>query len=206
MNKLIIKIFKSDNSIMYDIKKIIQRNIEINKKMIKVCINDIKMASDAIYKSIKNGNKILWCGNGGSAADSQHMAAELMGGLVSHKRPPIASIALTTDTSFITAWTNDTDYSTIFSRQIEGLGNSGDILIAISTSGNSENVIKAIIAAKQKRMFSIILTGSKKSKMIDMGNIQICIPSEDTQRIQEAHLLVEHILCERLEQKFLKNN
>ena len=178
---------------MYDIKKVIQHSILVKEKIIKLCINDIKLASDAMYASIKNGNKILWCGNGGSAADAQHMSAELMGRLVSKKRPPIASIALTTDTSFITAWTNDTDYSTIFSRQIEGLGNSGDILIAISTSGNSENVIKAIIAAKQKKMFSIILTGSKKSKMIDMGNIQICIPSKDTQRIQEAHLLVLYV-------------
>ena len=159
-----------------------------------------------MYESIKNGNKILWCGNGGSATDDQHMSAELMDGLVSHKRRPIASMALTTDTSFITAWTNDTDYSTIFSRQIEGLGSSGDILIAISTSENSENVIKAVIAAKKKDMFSIILTGSKRSKMIDMGNIQICIPSEDTQRIQEAHLPVEHILCEHLEERLLKDN
>ena len=206
MIKITFKIFNSDNNIMYDIKKVIQHSILVKEKIIKSCINDIQLASDTMYESIKNGNKIFWCGNGGSAADAQHMSAELMGGLVSHKRPPIASIALTTDTSFITAWTNDSDYSTIFSRQIEGLGNSGDILIAISTSGNSENVIKAIIAAKKKKMFSIILTGSKKSKIIDMGNIQICIPSEDTQRIQEAHLLVEHILCERLEQKLLKNN
>ena len=89
-----------------------------------------------------NDNKIFWCGNGGSAADAQHMSAELMGGLRSHNRPAIASIALTTDSSFLTAWANDTNYESIFSRQIEGLGKSGDVLIAISTSGNSSNVIK----------------------------------------------------------------
>ena len=148
---------------MYDIKKTIQDSIEIKSKMIDSCIEDIQSSSTLMYKAIMNGKKVLWCGNGGSAADAQHMAAELMGGLVSHDRPPISSIALTTDTSFITAWTNDTDYSTIFSRQIEGLGEEGDILIAISTSGNSLNVIKAIKAAEEKEMMTIILKGSSET-------------------------------------------
>ena len=154
--------------------------------------------------SINNGKKILWCGNGGSAADAQHMAAELMGGLRSHTRMPIPSIALTTDSSFITAWSNDSSYEEIFSRQIDGIGNSGDILVAISTSGNSINVLNAIKTAKSKKIKTIILTGKKQGKMKGMGEVLISIPSDDTQRIQECHLLVEHILCELTEHSVLR--
>ena len=138
----------------------------------------------------KKGKKILWCGNGGSAADAQHMAKpELMGGLVSHKRPPIPSIALTTDTSLLTAWTNDIDYETVFSRQIEGIGNEGDLLVAISTSGNSENVIRAVIAAKGKSITSVSLTGNNGGKLAKISDIDICIPSKNTQLIQEGTYL-----------------
>ena len=130
-------------------------------------------------------------------------SAELMGGLRSHDRPAIASLALTTDSSFITAWSNDTDYESIFSRQIEALGNEDDILVAISTSGNSTNVINAINTAKEKKLKVIILTGKTGGKMAGMGGISICVPSNDTQRIQECHLLVEHILCESVEESIL---
>ena len=188
---------------MNDIKSIIQENNTVLVKMLDQCVADIKEASDLSILAIKNGKKIIWCGNGGSAADAQHMAAELMGGLVSHDREPIPSIALTTDTSFITAWANDTGYETIFSRQIDGLGNAGDILIAISTSGNSVNVLKAIECAKNKKMKIIILTGETAGKMKDLGDVRICIPSTNTQRIQEGHLLAEHILCELMEASIL---
>ena len=188
---------------MNDIKSIIQENNTVLVKMLDQCVADIKEASDLSILAIKNGKKIIWCGNGGSAADAQHMAAELMGGLVSHDREPIPSIALTTDTSFITAWANDTDYETIFSRQIDGLGNAGDILMAISTSGNSVNVLKAIECAKNKKMKIIILTGETAGKMKDLGDVRICIPSTNTQRIQEGHLLAEHILCELMEASIL---
>jgi len=188
---------------MNDIKSIIQENNTVLVKMLDQCVSDIKEASDLLISAIKNGNKIIWCGNGGSAADAQHMAAELMGGLVSHDREPIPSIALTTDTSFITAWANDTGYETIFSGQIDGLGNAGDILIAISTSGNSVNVLRAIKCAKNKNMKIIILTGETAGKMKDLGDVKICIPSTNTQRIQEGHLLAEHILCELMEASIL---
>ena len=128
---------------MLDFRKMIRDSANTKLSMLETCIDDIVRASEIMLESIKNGNKILWCGNGGSAADAQHMAAELMGGLRSHKRKPIASIALTTDTSFITAWANDISYHHIFSRQIEGLGSHGDVLIAISTSGNSKNILNA---------------------------------------------------------------
>ena len=188
---------------MSDVKSIIQENNTVLVEMLDQCVADIKAASDLSILAIKNGKKIIWCGNGGSAADAQHMAAELMGGLVSHDREPIPSIALTTDTSFITAWANDTGYETIFSRQIDGLGNPGDILIAISTSGNSSNVLKAIKCAKNKNMKIIILTGETAGKMKDLGDVRICIPSTNTQRIQEGHLLAEHILCELMEASIL---
>ncbi|MBC8257278.1 MAG: SIS domain-containing protein [Candidatus Marinimicrobia bacterium] len=188
---------------MIDIKSIMQENNNVLVKMLDQCVADIKKASDISISAIKNGNKIIWCGNGGSAADAQHMAAELMGGLISHDREAIPSLALTTNTSFITAWSNDTDYSYIFSRQIEGLGNSGDVLIAISTSGNSTNIINAIKSAIEKRMKVIVLTGKTAGKMKNLGDVRICIPSSNTQRIQEGHLLVEHILCELAEASVL---
>ena len=181
------------------IEKMIVESIAVKQRIIDKCTLEISNASDIIIQAILDGNKILWCGNGGSAADAQHMAAELMGGLVSHDREPIASIALTTDTSFITAWANDTDYSSIFSRQVEGLGKSGDVLIAISTSGNSVNIINAINIANKKDIKVVILTGKTGGAMANLGDVKICIPSSNTQRIQEGHLLVEHILCELAE-------
>ena len=188
---------------MLDFKQIIIDSIDVKTKILENCVNDIESASELLIKAVKDGNKILWCGNGGSAADAQHMAAELMGGLRSHDRPAIASLALTTDTSFITAWSNDTDYETIFSRQIEAIGNKGDVLIAISTSGNSKNVIRAIETAKEKRIRVIVLTGKSGGNMANSGNINICIPSDDIQRIQEGHLMVEHILCESVESSII---
>ncbi|MEE3195518.1 MAG: SIS domain-containing protein [Candidatus Neomarinimicrobiota bacterium] len=182
-----------------DPKQIIISNNEVTNAMLTTCIDDILIASEILIETIKNGNKVLWCGNGGSAADSQHMSTELMGGLRDHDRPPIPSIALTTDSSFLTAWSNDTDFNTLFSRQIEAIGNSGDVLIAISTSGNSENIVEAVNMAEKMNMKIIILTGKNGGKLNGRGDIVINIPSNDTQRIQEGHLLTEHILCEMLE-------
>ncbi|MDP6755010.1 MAG: SIS domain-containing protein [Candidatus Marinimicrobia bacterium] len=184
---------------MLNVKQIIQDSAQVKTDMLDACASDIQKGAQLMVDAAKSSKKILWCGNGGSAADAQHMAAELMGGLVSHDRPPIASIALTTDASFLTAWANDTGYESIFSRQIEGLGEPGDVLIAISTSGNSENVIRGIDSAKSLSMKVIVLTGKSGGKMAESGDVTICIPSDDTQRIQEGHLLAEHILCESVE-------
>ena len=170
---------------MIDVIGIIRENQKVTSAMIETCITPINSAIELLKDSIQNGKKILWCGNGGSAADAQHMAAELMGGLNSHDRDPIPSIALTTDTSFITAWSNDTGYSTIFSRQVKGLGVKGDVLVAISTSGNSENVIEAVKTARLKEMKIILLTGKNGGKMKSFGDVEICVPSLNTQRIQE---------------------
>jgi len=120
-----------------------------------------------------------------------------------HDRPAIASIALTTDSSFLTAWSNDTDFNTVFSRQLDGLGKAGDVLVAISTSGNSENVVQAVERAMAMDMAVIILTGQSGGKLRDKGDVIIRIPSDDTQRIQEGHLLAEHIMCEMVEDAIL---
>ena len=149
--------------------------------------------------------KVLFCGNGGSAADAQHLATELMGGMSDHERKPIPSIALTTDSSFITAWANDTDFSSIFSRQIQGIGDAGDVLIGISTSGNSENVINAVKQANFKKLKTITLTGKTAGKIDGLADITIKVPSENTQRIQECHIMIGQILCSLVEESVLKD-
>ena len=186
-----------------DSRQIISTSADVKRAMLDACAKDIDIAANILTDAVKNGGKILWCGNGGSAADAQHMATELMGGLRDHDRPAIASIALTTDSSFLTAWSNDTDFNTIFSRQLDGLGKAGDVLVAISTSGSSENIVQAVERAKAMDMAVIILTGQSGGKLRDKGDVVIRIPSDDTQRIQEGHLLAEHIMCEMVENAIL---
>ena len=186
-----------------DSRQIISISADVKRAMLDACAKDIDIAANILTDTVKNGGKILWCGNGGSAADAQHMATELMGGLRDHDRPAIASISLTTDSSFLTAWSNDTDFNTIFSRQLDGLGKVGDVLVAISTSGNSENIVQAVEKAKAMDMVVIILTGQSGGKLGDKGEVVIRIPSDDTQRIQEGHLLAEHIMCEMVENAIL---
>ena len=176
----------NDNSI----KKQIEDSIKTKEALIKNGLVDIKEAAELLIQSINSSGKILWCGNGGSAADAQHLATELMGGMTDHDRMPIPSIALTTDSSFITAWTNDTDFDSIFSRQIQGLGNEGDVLIGISTSGNSVNVINAIKQANFKKLKTITLTGETAGKLDGLANVTIKVPSNNTQRIQECHIMI----------------
>ena len=186
-----------------DSRQIISTSADVKRAMLNACAKDIDIAANILTDAVKNGGKILWCGNGGSAADAQHMATELMGGLRDHDRPAIASIALTTDSSFLTAWSNDTDFNTIFSRQLDGLGKAGDVLVAISTSGNSGNIVQAVEKAKAMDIAVIILTGQSGGKLRDKGDVVIRIPSDDTQRIQEGHLLAEHIMCEMVENAIL---
>ena len=185
------------------IEKQILESIEVKKQIIKSCLPEINNAAKLMITSIRNGGKILWCGNGGSASDAQHLSTELMGGMSDHDRKPIPSISLTTDTSFLTAWSNDADFESVFSRQIQGLGNSGDVLIGISTSGNSENVISAIKQAKYKDLKTIALTGYNPNKLKDLSDITINVPSKDTQRIQESHIMIGQILCDLLEENLL---
>ncbi|MFA6618941.1 MAG: SIS domain-containing protein [Candidatus Neomarinimicrobiota bacterium] len=164
---------------------------------------NIENAAKLMSSALKKGNKILWCGNGGSAADCQHLSAELVAKL-NHIRPALASLSLTTDTSFLTAWINDTNNADeLFSRQIEALGQEGDCLIAISTSGNSENIINAVDTAIKQDLVTICLLGNKGGKLSDMADIDLIVPSDNTQRIQEVHMIIGHTLCAYIEEDFL---
>ncbi len=164
------------------------------------CMDDINSAVDLLLNLYKKGHKLLLCGNGGSAADCQHIAAELMIRL-NHKinRPALAAIALTTDSSNLTAGGNDIGFENVFARNVEGLGKEGDVLLAISTSGNSANIINAVKKAKEKGMKVLGFLGGTGGQLLSQVDIAVKIPSYNTQRIQEGHITVAHIICELLE-------
>jgi len=163
---------------------------------------DIIKAVDLLTTCYKIGNKLLLCGNGGSAADCQHIATELMIRLSHHiQRPAMPAIALSTDTSNLTAGGNDIGFENVFARNVEGLGSKGDVLLAISTSGNSPNIIKAAEMAHKKGMKVIGFLGSDGGKLKDKVDLPIVIPSTNVQRIQEGHITVAHIICELVEDK-----
>ena len=165
-------------------------------------IAQIERMAEMMADSIRNGGKILFCGNGGSAADSQHLAAELVVRLrSSFERPAIPALALTVDTSILTAGGNDYGFDYVFARQVEALARPGDVLIALSTSGNSKNVIMAIDSAKTSDTKVIGFTGGKGGKMLNSCDELFIAPSNVTARIQEVHILVGHILCEIVEEK-----
>ena len=187
-----------------NIKNQILESAKIKNKIVEDGVEQIEKAAEVFINCIKNGGKIFWCGNGGSAGDAQHLATELMGGMTDHDRKPIPSIALTTDSSFLTAWSNDTDFESVFSRQIQGLGEKGDVLVGISTSGNSKNVINAIKQAKYKNLKTISLTGKTGGNLDGVADITIKVPSNDTQRIQESHIMIGQILCSLLELSLVK--
>ena len=187
-----------------NIKNQILESAKIKNEMVKNGLESIEKAAQLLIESIKDGGKILWCGNGGSAADAQHLATELMGGMSDHDRMPIPSIALTTDSSFITAWPNDTDFDSIFSRQVQGLGEEGDVLVGISTSGNSENIINALKQAKFKKLKTIAFSGKTGGNLDGIADVTIKVPSDNTQRIQESHIMIGQILCSLIELSILK--
>lgn len=165
----------------------------------------IDAAVERMVTALTSGNKILACGNGGSAADAQHFAAELIGRF-ERERPGLAAIALTTDSSILTAIGNDYDFSVVFSKQVEALGQPGDILLALSTSGDSANVVAAVQAAHQRDMGVVALTGKGGGKLATLLNefdIHLCVPSDRTARIQEVHLLTLHCLCDGIDEALL---
>ena len=171
-------------------------------KVFEHCADTIIKAVDVINRALMNHGKILLCGNGGSAADAQHLATELVIRLdPSIKRPGIPAIALTTDTSMLTAGANDIGYDNVFARAVEALGIEGDILVAISTSGRSESVNLAARTAKGKRMAVIGLLGRDGGATKDLCDVAIIVPSENTQRIQEAHITIGHIICGLVERE-----
>ena len=159
----------------------------------------IHHASDLILQSLSGNNTIFWCGNGGSASQANHLSAELIGGMYKDKKSPFKSVCLNVDTAFITAWSNDDSFNNIFTRQLEGLAQSDDILIALSTSGNSKNIINAANYAKANNIKTFSLTGNNGGKLKKESNLNININSSSTQRIQEAHILIGHMICDVIE-------
>lgn len=154
---------------------------------------------------LRQGGKILFCGNGGSAADAQHLAAELVGRFGKGK-PPLAAIALTTDTSVLTCLSNDYSFDDIFAKQVQALGKKGDVLVSISTSGKSENIVRAARCARELGLFTVALTGSGGGALAEVAELCLKVPSENSQRIQEAHITIGHIVLDLLEKKLASEN
>jgi D-sedoheptulose 7-phosphate isomerase len=175
-----------------------EEGVELRRRMAQTLPAQIAAAGQALASALKSGHKALACGNGGSAADSQHFAAELVGRF-ERERPGLPGIALTVDSSALTAIANDYDYDRVFSKQVEALGNAGDVLLAISTSGNSRNVIEAMKAAQSRGMTVIALTGrdgGAMGRMLRAGDFHLNVAHQRTMRVQEVHLLAIHCLCE----------
>ena len=177
------------------IKRELQSHLQTIQAVIETMEEDIEKASKIVVETLKNGNKILLCGNGGSAADAQHIAAELTGRYKT-ERKGLAGIALTTDTSALTAIGNDYGYNRVFDRQVEALARKGDLLIGISTSGNSQNVINAFKVAKEIGCKTIGLSGKGGGKFTDVCDLNLIVPSDNTPRIQEMHILIGHTVCQ----------
>ncbi|HMI01435.1 MAG TPA: D-sedoheptulose 7-phosphate isomerase [Pedobacter sp.] len=184
----------------------IQESISVKNDLMQRgdLISMIEMISNKIIETFKADGKVLFCGNGGSAADAQHLAAEFSGRFY-FDRPPLFAEALHVNTSYLTAVANDYSYDEVYARLIKAKGRDGDILIGISTSGNSENIIRAFRQAKLQGMLTIALTGDKGGKMKTEADLVINIPSNDTPRIQESHILVGHIICEIVEKELFQN-
>jgi len=190
-----------NNETLNDIRGYLIQSSDTKRRTSEECAESIALGAGMIAETFMAGAKVLLCGNGGSAADCQHMATEFVSRLTKDfERPGLPAIALTTDSSFLTAFSNDTGFEGIFERQVEALGKPGDLLIGISTSGNSLNVIRAVEAAKSSGIKTLVLTG-QGGRLKDLGDAAIAIPSDDTQHIQEAHLAVEHLLCHLAERQ-----
>ncbi|MDB5907236.1 MAG: phosphoheptose isomerase [Massilia sp.] len=178
-----------------------QESAELKLKSAAALSQPISEAIDLMFGALSNGNKILACGNGGSAADCQHFAAELVGRF-ERERFPLPALALTTDTSIMTAVGNDYSYREIFSKQVQAFGQAGDVLLAISTSGNSANVLAAVEAALEREMRVVALTGKdggELGKMLTDADVHICVPHSRTARIQEVHLVTIHCICDGID-------
>ena len=174
---------------------------QVKLKAMEVLATPLSEAAELMAACLKKGGKILACGNGGSAGDAQHFSAELLNRF-EMERPPLAAVALTTDSSTLTSIANDYSYEEVFSKQVVGLGRPGDVLLAISTSGNSPNVLKAIQAAHERSMTVVALTGKSGGKMpgiLHDQDINLCVPSDSTARIQEVHLICIHCLCDGID-------
>jgi D-sedoheptulose 7-phosphate isomerase len=187
------------------IKQIIQASIDTKQRLLNdpVLMSTIEKVTAVITSAFANGNKVLFCGNGGSAADAQHLAAEFSGRFYTD-RDPLPSEALHCNSSYMTAVANDYGYDVVYSRMIRGMGKPGDVLVGLSTSGNSVNIIKAMEEAKKIGMINVVLSGEGGGKLRTMCDYLINVPSSDTPRIQESHIMVGHIICELVESELFK--
>lgn len=187
---------------MSQIQQLISNSIQVKQQLLtdEKLLSVVEESISIITAAFKNGNKVLFCGNGGSAADAQHLAAEFSGRFYID-RPALPAEALHCNTSYLTAVANDYSYDLIYARLLQGIGNKGDILIGLSTSGNSKNIIKAFEVAKEKGMITIGFTGSTGGAMKAVADYLLNVPSSDTPRIQECHMLAGHIICQLVEEK-----
>lgn len=185
------------------IADIIQESINVKAEILKdeKLIQVLTECTNEIVKAFQNGNKVLFCGNGGSAADAQHLAAEFSGRFYTN-RDALPAEALHVNTSYLTAVANDYSYDVVYSRLIKGIGNQGDVLVGLSTSGNSRNIVKAFEMAKEKGMTTVGFTGATGGKMKELSDFLLNVPSTDTPRIQESHILLGHIICQLVEEKY----
>lgn len=181
------------------IQKDIQSGIDVKRKVLETQVPLIERAAQMVVECLRGGHKLLFFGNGGSASDSQHLAAEFVGRYENERRA-LPAIALTTDTSILTAVGNDYGYDRVFERQLEALGRAGDVAFAISTSGNSKNVLVGVAKARALGIRTIGFLGRDGGKLKDLVDLAIVIPSEKTSRIQECHIMIGHILCERVDE------
>jgi D-sedoheptulose 7-phosphate isomerase len=185
-----------------NIQNIIEKSIAVKQQIITDgrLITVSAQIADAVVNCYRSGGKVLFCGNGGSAADAQHLAAELSGRFY-FDRPPLEAEALHVNSSYVTAVANDYSYNDIYSRYVNGVGKPGDVLIGLSTSGNSENIVRAMAVAKQKGLITVGMTGETGGKMKELSDYLLNVPSTDTPRIQESHIMLGHIVCEIVEEK-----
>ena len=188
---------------MEKIRQIIQASIATKEQILKDArlIDTIGKVADLVTSAFKNGNRVYFCGNGGSAADAQHLAAEFSGRFYTDRKA-LPAEALHCNTSYLTAVANDYGYDVVYARMIDGIGEKGDVLIGLSTSGNSENIIKAFEVARKKEMINIAFTGETGGKMKELADHLINVPSKDTPRIQESHITIGHIICQMVEEKY----
>ena len=192
---------------MDKIKKIIKASIDTKQSILQNegLLKTIEASVEVIVNAFRNRNRVYFCGNGGSAADAQHLAAEFSGRFYKDRKA-LPSEALHCNTSYVTAIANDYSYDVIYSRIIEGTGVGGDVLVGLSTSGNSKNIIKAFEVAKKKNIITIGFTGESGGAMKDLSDYLFNIPSKDTPRIQESHIMIGHIICELVEQKLFSES
>lgn len=184
------------------IKSIISASIDVKNQLLadEQMQQTIENAINVITEAFQNGKKVLFCGNGGSAADAQHLAAEFSGRFYKNRKA-LPSEALHCNTSYLTAVANDYSYDVIYSRLVEGICEEGDVLVGLSTSGNSKNILNAFISAKEKKVITIGFTGAHGGQMKDVSDYLVNVPSNDTPRIQESHIMIGHIICEMVEEK-----